>query len=300
MSKASLTLPGIGSVTSVSTREQLLARLDFTLRYTIALCFIGHGFWGIVSKQAWVGLITPMGFSDGFALASLPIVGWLDVILGILVIFQPNKAWLWKALTWTVFTACLRPLAGMSFFEVPERAGNFGMPLAFLVLIFFLTPKKSFFEKISLKDADAELLTDDKIKTMKLIMQWSVGLLLIGHGGLLAVAQKSMYVEHLSVLSITGTPQVLQAIGIFEIILGVIAIIKPSISLIWFILVWKLFTESLYPFAGKAVDIFETIERWGDYGGPVALLLILYFMKSNKGSVRELSKDDLRPAHSSE
>ena len=110
-----------------------------------------------------------------------------------------------------------------------------------------------------------------------------------------------MYVEHLSVLSITGTPQTLMIIGYFEIALGVLTIIKPNIGLIWFVLAWKVFTEALYPFAGKFFDIFETIERSGDYGGPTALLFILYFLKlKQEVPSRESSKEQLGPAHSSE
>jgi hypothetical protein len=276
---------GVSYVTSVSTREQLLIRLERIFRCTVALCFIGHGFWGVVSKPAWIGLITPMGFSESFAIVAIPIVGWLDIVLGVLIMVQNNKAWLWKALTWTVFTACLRPLAGMSFFEIPERAGNFGIPLAFLVLIAFVGKPQTFFGKISIDNFNSELFTDQKIDVMKKILQWSVGLLLIGHGGLVAFAQKTMYVDHLSVLAITGTSQVLILIGWFEIALGIYTVIKPSIPLIWFILIWKCFTEALYPFAGSAIDVFETIERWGDYGGPVALLLILYFLRSNPKAV---------------
>tara|TARA_R110000868_G_scaffold164359_17_gene396947 strand:- start:12543 stop:13397 length:855 start_codon:yes stop_codon:yes gene_type:complete len=270
---------------TVTSKEELLSRLELILKYTIALCFIGHGFWGIVSKPEWVSLITPLGFSKEFALASLPYIGWIDVVLAVCIFANNNKTWLWKAFLWTVFTALLRPIAGMSFFEVAERAGNWGPPLAFLLLAYALCPKKKIFSKLSLsKPENFGRLTPELIDAVKLTLQISIGLLLIGHGGLVAITQKSLYADHLAVLGITATSAVLSAYGFFEIILGIVVALRPSRSLLWFVLVWKIFTESLFPFAGSLVDIFETIERFGDFGAPIALILILSYLEHIKSS----------------
>jgi hypothetical protein len=50
-------------------------------------------------------------------------------------------------------------------------------------------------------------------------------------------------------------------------------------------LLWKLFTEFLYVPADTVtgmgiVNIFEWIERWGDYGIPLAMLYIDSFRKA--------------------
>lgn len=270
-------IPGVSYISKVTNKNELIHKLEWILKITVAMCFIGHGFWGTVSKPGWVELITPFGFSQSFASGSLPWIGWVDISLGILILIRPCRAWLWYAFLWTVLTATLRPIAGMSFFEVPERAGNFGIPLAFLVLVAGMCNSQSFFGKIKLRKIDPNLLSDRRLRTVKLILQCSIGLLLIGHGGLVAITQKEMYVHHMAVLNITATPAILQIVGWFEILLGLFVTIKPNIKLLWFIFFWKIFTESLYPFAGNLVDVFETIERWGDYGGPLALMLILYF-----------------------
>ena len=89
----------------------------------------------------------------------------------------------------------------------------------------------------------------------------------------------------MAVLNITATPAILQLVGWFEIALGLFVAIKPNIILLWFIFFWKAFTESLYAFAGNPVDIFETIERWGNYGAPLALIVILYFMNGKKNQL---------------
>ena len=64
----------------------------------------------------------------------MPLVGLLDVAVGIVVLFHPCRALLaWMAL-WSVFTALLRPLAGLGWWEFLERGGNYGPPIAFLLL----------------------------------------------------------------------------------------------------------------------------------------------------------------------
>jgi hypothetical protein len=50
---------------------------------------------------------------------------------------------------------------------------------------------------------------------------------------------------------------------------------------------WKLFTEFLYVPADTVsgmgiVNIFEWIERWGDYGIPLAMLYIISFRKAKQ------------------
>ena len=278
-------IPGLPFISDVKSKKDLIYKLEWILKITLAISFIGHGFWGTISKPAWIELITPLGFSESFAIVCLPFVGWIDILSGGLILIYPCRAWLSYAFLWTLFTAILRPIAGMSFFEVPERAGNFGIPLVFLVLVAGMCNSQSFFGKIKLRKKDPKCLSDDKLHTVKLILQWSIGLLLIGHGGLVAITQKEMYVQHMAVLNITATPVILQIVGWFEIILGLFVTIKPNVKLLWFILFWKIFTESLFPFAGNLIDIFETIERWGNYGGPLALMLIIYFKEEKKKSI---------------
>ncbi|MEI9944008.1 MAG: hypothetical protein WDN26_07260 [Chitinophagaceae bacterium] len=64
----------------------------------------------------------------------MPWVGSIDILLGITFLLYPARfipLWL---VGWGVVTASLRPLSGEPFAELIERAGNFGTPLAFLIL----------------------------------------------------------------------------------------------------------------------------------------------------------------------
>jgi len=266
------------------SKAEFMDKLEWVLRISVALCFIGHGFWGTISKPGWVGLITPMGFSREAALALLPWVGWADVVLGILVIYKPRSVLLWKAFLWACFTPLLRPLAGMSWFEVPERAGNYGIPLAFIVLAGGMGLMRTWWNGFEVMDAPESKLTDDLVRKVKLVLQLSVGVLLIGHGGLMAIAQKPMYLDHFHAIGLPVGQSFVNVVGWGEMILGAVVAIRPMTPLVWFIFFWKLATEALHPFAGSAIDVFETIERWGDYGGCIALLLILYYLAQRPGS----------------
>lgn len=265
------------------SKREFMDKLEWVLRTTVALCFIGHGYWGTVSKPGWVGLITPMGFSEATAWTLLPWIGWADITLGVLMILKPRSVLIWKALLWTLFTPFLRPLAGMSWFEVPERAGNYGIPLAFLVLVSGMGLIRTWWNGIEVVEEPVEKLRDGTIRSVKWVLRISLGLLLVGHGGLAAIAQRPYFIDHLQAVGIPATQSLVTAMGWFEIALGFAVALRPVAPLVWFTLFWKLATESLWPIAGRTVDIFETIERWGDYGGCVALLLILYYERLSAG-----------------
>jgi hypothetical protein len=126
-----------------------------------------------------------------------------------------------------------------------------------------------------------------------------IALLLIGHGGFGAHMQKHVLIEHWESIGI-GEPLVdpdalIIAIGWFEIALGLTVLIRPVPGLLVFILVWKLLTELLYPISGVPVPspgpaeilIFETVERSGDYGVPIALLLLMTYQAHPARSAAE-------------
>jgi hypothetical protein len=97
------------------------------------MCFIGHGAFGILTKEAWVPYFAVAGISREWAFTLMPLVGTVDILVGILTLVSPRRAALLYMAGWGLWTATLRPLAGESIWEVLERAGNYGVPLAFLV-----------------------------------------------------------------------------------------------------------------------------------------------------------------------
>ena len=71
----------------------------------------------------------------------MPWIGAVDVLVGMAVLFAPRRLPLLYMVGWATWTALLRPLAGEPVFETLERAGNVGVPLAFLVLAGWPRPR---------------------------------------------------------------------------------------------------------------------------------------------------------------
>lgn len=111
------------------------SRIEWILRIAVAGEFIGHGAFGIMGKQQWVGWIQKFGISDA-ALATqlLLIVGILDVLVGFIVLVKPMKPVLLWAAFWGFWTALVRPLVGEPIWDFVERWANWGAPLALYFL----------------------------------------------------------------------------------------------------------------------------------------------------------------------
>jgi hypothetical protein len=62
----------------------------------------------------------------------MPVVGSIDITLGLMALLAPTRAGVLGMGCWGLFTAPLRPLAGEGGWEMLERSYNFGVP--FLVL----------------------------------------------------------------------------------------------------------------------------------------------------------------------
>ena len=104
------------------------------LRVAAAACFIGHGAFGITTKAAWVPYFGVVGIPEHWAWKLMPVVGTVDIAAGISVLLSPRPVVLLYMAVWATWTALLRPLSGDSSFEAIERAGNYGVPLALLLL----------------------------------------------------------------------------------------------------------------------------------------------------------------------
>src|SRR5687768_18609937 len=99
--------------------------LWWTLRVGAGLCFVGHGAFGIITKEAWVPFFGLVGFGRDAAFALMPAVGMVDILVGCLLVVSPRPAVLLYMTGWAIWTAALRPLTGASPFEFLERAGNY-------------------------------------------------------------------------------------------------------------------------------------------------------------------------------
>src|SRR5215475_5974241 len=84
--------------------------IHYTLRIAAAMCFIGHGAFGIITKPIWCNYFAVAGIGHDTAYTLMPVVGTADILMGLSLLFYPIRgaaAWL---VVWGIITASLRPL----------------------------------------------------------------------------------------------------------------------------------------------------------------------------------------------
>lgn len=239
-------------------------RGEWCLRAGAAACFIGHGAFGILTKEAWIPYFGVVGISRDSAYLMMPIVGTIDVAAGLLVLVSPRPLALAYMVVWGMWTALLRPLAGESFFETLERAGNYGVPLALALLLgvgrsprAWLSPRR-----LGLPIPDRTLIGR--------VLLGTTATLLFAHGALQAITRKPSFESLYAVAGVASSR--IPLAGWFEMTLAILAVIAPAPALLILIAVWKLATELLFPMSGA--PIWEFVERGGSYAAPIALVIL--------------------------
>jgi hypothetical protein len=252
-------------------------KIYYALRFAAAMCFIGHGTFGIITKQVWCNYFAVFGIGHQMAYTLMPILGSVDILFGLSILFYPTRfVLLWLAV-WGVITATLRPMSGEPFAELIERAGNFGAPMALLLLCGIEQNISSWFRRL---DPPA-ISRADRQKKVGVFLQCIAFLLLTGHGWANLVDKKGLLSQYSS-LGFHDTHQAALIAGLIEVAMGVMILIKPLRSFVFVFLVWKMGSELFYPHW----ELFEWIERGGSYG----VLLALWFSlgaKTTAGSSSE-------------
>ena len=236
----------------------------WALRIGSAACFVGHGAFGIITKAAWVPYFGFVGIPADWAYTLMPLVGAVDIALGISVLFSPRPIVLAYMTVWALWTAMLRPLTGESAFEMLERAGNYGVPLALLLIVGVPRTWRDWFRHAGAESASADL----SVVMRTLIV--STALLMFGHGGL-AMQGKPLLLSHLGIAGLP--PSALPVLGFLEMSAALLLLSWPSTPLFVLVVAWKLSTEALFPLSGA--PIWEFIERGGSYTAPLALALLM-------------------------
>jgi hypothetical protein len=240
-------------------------KIYYILRVSVSMCFIGHGAFGIVTKPIWCNYFALFGIGQTMSYRLMPILGSLDIILGILFLFKPIRAIAAWLVAWGTMTALCRPLTGEPFAEFIERAGNFGAPLCLLLLTGGIELNKRWFFSTLQPDTP---VNDKSLSLVKMTLQVVVFLLLAGHGWL-NILQKPALLNEYNILGFSNPMNIALLTGIFEIMAAIAVLVKPVRPMVFIFLVWKMGSELFYPH----LEILEWVERGGSYG----TLLALYF-----------------------
>ncbi|HXB29993.1 MAG TPA: hypothetical protein VNW49_09250 [Puia sp.] len=253
-------------------------KIHYTLRISSAMCFIGHGAFGIITKPIWCNYFALFGINKITAYHLMPMLGSVDIMLGIVILFKPIRAIAVWLIFWGIITALCRPLSGEPFAEFVERAGNFGAPLCLLLLAGGIKLSLPWLFSIVHPYEPVDEKSLEGVKTMLRII---VFLLLTGHGWLNLI-QKPGLINQYTSLGFSNPVNVSILTGIFEIMAAIAVLIRPLRPLIFVFLVWKMGTELFYPH----FEIFEWVERGGSYGSLLALWICLEpLRKTGKGFV---------------
>lgn len=237
------------------------------LRLGAALCFIGHGAFGFITKAAWLPYFAVVGIPEPWAWRLMPLIGAVDVTVGMMVLFAPRRFAFGYMTVWALWTALLRPLSGEPFFETVERAGNFGVPFALLLISGWPRNLRGW-----ISSTPPTVAADGRqLAILTRVLQVTTVLLLAGHGALGAITGKAVFATHYAA---AGLPAGLTAaIGWFELALAALVATRRLVPLLLFVCAWKLATESLFIAAGA--PLWEFVERAGSYAAPLALAMAL-------------------------
>jgi len=231
------------------------------------MCFIGHGTFGILMKPIWSNYFGVFGIGHDLSYRLMPILGTIDIMMGLILLFYPLRALLTWLIIWGIVTALLRPLSGEPFGEFVERAGNFGAPLALIILSGgFSKSIKHLFTPVNPNiQVDAKTLA-----RLKICLQSVIFLLFLGHGWLNLIEKQSLVDQYRS-LGFINPATTAQIIGLGEIIGALTVLIRPMRSIVLALFIWKITSELFYPH----YELFEFIERGGSYGTLLALWFVL-------------------------
>lgn len=253
--------------------------LHWMLRIGVSGCFIGHGAFGVITKAEWLRYFAVCGIGPHPAYELMPLIGSLDILVGLCILLYPTRAALFWAILWTVWTALLRPLSGEGVWEFLERAGNYGVPLALLYLADWPPNFKKWFS-LATPRLDAEKSTQ-----LLWMLRLTTCFLLGGHGAFGAFMHKHAWGHYLNLLGFrpeaVSTLALIPIVGWFEIALSVAVFVLANPGLLVFVCVWKIFTELFRLGAGEPA--WEFIERFGSYAATLALL---YLVIETGGCVR--------------
>jgi hypothetical protein len=248
-------------------------KIYFTLRLAVAMCFIGHGAFGIITKPIWCNYFALAGIGHAAAYNLMPIVGAIDILMGLSILFYPVRSVAGWLIIWGIATASMRPLSGEPFPEFIERAGNFGAPFVLLLLQGgFKIPVKQWFSRM-----DEHITIDESIlKTVINSLRILAFLLLLGHGCLNFIEKAGLVSQYHS-MGFNDPGKTAQIVGVLEIIAAFSVLIRPFKNLLLVLVIWKITSELFYPH----YEMFEWIERGGSYG----VLLALWFAVRKAPSV---------------
>jgi hypothetical protein len=104
------------------------------------------------------------------------------------------------------------------------------------------------------------------------ILRWSVWACFVGHG-MFGIRQKADWMVFFEPFGVHANvaAALMPLVGLIDVTLGYLALLRPSRAVYLYTAFWGVFTAALRPLV--SMSVFETMERAGNYGPSLALLL---------------------------
>ncbi len=123
-------------------------------------------------------------------------------------------------------------------------------------------------------------------KQIEWVLRIAVAGEFIGHG-VLAIQGKPTWIGWFSIFGVTDSvlaAKLLVAIGILDVCLAILVLLKPiRLALLWMVF-WGFWTALLRPIVGESV--WDFVERFSNWGAPLALLLLVGWPKRARDWLR--------------
>jgi hypothetical protein len=109
--------------------------LELFLRIGASCTFFGHGMLALNVNPKWIEHITVFGFADQTAQSLLIVIGCMDLLMTLALLFYPIRAVIIWAVIWPLAASLTYPIVGEPIWEFIERASNWFMPLVLLCMV---------------------------------------------------------------------------------------------------------------------------------------------------------------------
>jgi len=104
----------------------------------------------------------------------------------------------------------------------------------------------------------------------------------LGHG-VFALQGKADWIKWMSQLTgadMATAATLITAIGVLDILVAAIVLLKPVRAVLLWAALWGAWTALVRPLVG--MPVWDFVERWANWGAPLALLLLMGWPKSRK------------------
>lgn len=122
----------------------------------------------------------------------------------------------------------------------------------------------------------------ENTKKMEWVLRIAVAGEFIGHG-VFAIQGKKDWIgwfANFGVSDVGLATQLLFWIGVMDVFLAALILLKPiRLALLWMTF-WGFWTALLRPLVG--MPVWDFVERWSNWGAPLALLILIGFPKNLK------------------